>query len=166
MELLTLRNSMHNWRRYVAEFVGLTQPTTPAPDSDGFLPDFCSAPVVLNVVIIAEMFAFMATLITRRISFNILEDLLLISLFVQWIAITSIAALCYGRRYLNRLPNVRALGMSYALLLLVTLLVSEAAIWVLYALGRINTPRPEWHLYFHIQNFTVSLLVNGLALRY
>ncbi len=167
MELLTFRNSMHSWLRTVTEFVGLTQPTTPeAQADDGFLPDFCSAPVVMNVVIIAEMFAFVTTLITRRISFSILEDLLLISLFVQWIAISSIAALCYTRRYLNRLPNVRALGMSYALLLLVTLLVSEAAIWVLYALGRISTPRPEWHLYFHIQNFTVSLLVNGLALRY
>ncbi len=167
MELLTVRHNVQAWLRAASDFVGLSQPTAePAETDDGFLPDFCSAPVVLNVVIIAEMFAFMATLITRRISVNILEDLLLISLFVQWVAITSVAALCYARRYLNRLPKARALGMAYALLLLVTLLVSEAAVWVLYLLGRISTPRPEWHLYFHIQNFTVSLLVNGLALRY
>lgn len=167
MELLTVRHNVQAWLRAASDFVGLSQPTAEAAETDdGFLPDFCSAPVVLNVVIIAEMFAFMATLITRRISVNILEDLLLISLFVQWVAITSVAALCYARRYLNRLPKARALGMAYALLLLVTLLVSEAAVWVLYLLGRISTPRPEWHLYFHIQNFTVSLLVNGLALRY
>lgn len=167
MESSTIRSAAQTWLRSAAEFVGLTQPAPSAGDvQEGFLPDFCSAPVVLNVVIIAEMFAFMATLITRRISVNILEDLLLISLFVQWIAIVSVAALCYARRYLNRLPNARAGAMAYALLLLITLLVSEAAVWLLYALGRISTPRPEWHAYFHIQNFTVSILVNGLALRY
>src|SRR5436190_13803498 len=161
MELLTLRNNMQLWLRSAADFVGLSAPATVnVEDEDGFLPDFCSAPVMVNVLIIAEMFAIMATLVTRRISLNILEDLLLISLFVQWIALTSVAALCYARRYLNRLPKIRALGMSYLLLLLVTLVVSEAAVWVLYALGRISSPRPEWHLYFHIQNFTVSLLVN------
>jgi two-component system, LytTR family, sensor histidine kinase AlgZ len=157
---------MLGWLRSAADFVGLNPAAEQSEADDGFLPDFCSAPVVLNVFILAEMFAFMATLVTRRISFNILEDLLLISLFVQWIAITSVAALCYTRRYLNRLPKIRALGMSYLLLLLVTLVVSEAAVWLLYALGRISTPRPEWYLYFHVQNFVVSLLVNGLALRY
>lgn len=167
MELLTVRNSVQSWLRSAADFVGLAEAPPAAPEADeGFLPDFCAAPVVVNVVIIAEMFAFMATLVTRRISVNILEDLLLISLFVQWVALTSVAALCYARRFLNRLPKMRAVGMAYALLLLIALLVSEAAIWLLYAIGRIGTPRPEWHAYFHVQNFTVSVLVNALALRY
>lgn len=167
MELLTVRNNVQAWLRAAAEFVGLTAVPARATEGDeGFLPDFCSVPVVLNVVIMAEMFALMATLITRRISMNLIEDLLLISLFVQWIALASMAALCHTRRYLNRLPKLRALAMAYALLLLVTLLVSEAAVWLLYALGRINSPHPDWYLYFHVQNFTVSVLVNGLALRY
>ena len=167
MELAGLRQNAMAWLRSATDFVGLTQAPAAVEEADeGFLPDFCSAPVIMNIVIIAEMFAFMATLITRRISLNIVEDLLLISLFVQWVAITSAAALCYTRRYLNRLPKVRAVGMAYALLLLVTLVVSEAAVWLLYGLGRIGTPRPEWYAYFHIQNFTVSVLVNALALRY
>jgi two-component system, LytTR family, sensor histidine kinase AlgZ len=167
MEPAALRQSAMTWFRSATDFVGLTQAPPSAGDAeDGFLPDFCSAPVVMNVVIIAEMFAFMTTLVTRRISFNIVEDLLLISLFVQWVALTSVAALCYTRRYLNRLPKARAVGVAYALLLLITLAVGEAAVWVLYGLGRISTPRPEWYAYFHIQNFTVSILVNALALRY
>jgi len=167
MELAALRQSARSWFRIASDFVGLTE-TAPAVDDadEGFLPDFCSAPVIVNVVIIAEMFAFMTTLITRRISFNIVEDLLLISLFVQWVAITSVAALCYTRKYLNRLPKLRAVGMAYVLLLLITLVVSEAAIWLMYALGRLSTARPDWYLYFHIQNLTVSILVNALALRY
>jgi len=159
---------MNAWRRATAELVG-TAPAAaakPADAEEGFLPDFCSGPVVLNVVLIAEAFAVIATLITRRISVSIFEDLFLISLFVQWIALASVAALCWARRHLNRLPNLRAGLMAYALLLLITLLVSEAAVWLLYGLGRLSTPRPDWHAYFHIQNFTVSVLVNGLALRY
>jgi two-component system sensor histidine kinase AlgZ len=166
MELAALRQSAQTWLRSAGDFVGLSQAPVAGDADEGFLPDFCSAPVIMNVVIIAEMLAFMTTLITRRISVNIVEDLLLISLFVQWVALTSVAALCYTRRYLNRLPKPRAVGMAYALLLLITLLVSEAAVWLLYALGMVATPRPEWYAYFHIQNFTVSVLVNALALRY
>lgn len=167
MELAALRQSAQTWLRSAGDFVGLTHPSPAVTDVDeGFLPDFCSAPVIMNVAIIAEMFALMATLITRRISVNIGEDLLLISLFVQWIAMASVAALCYTRRYLNRLPKARAVGMAYALLLFITLAVGEAAIWVLYGLGRLDTPRPEWYAYFHIQNLTVSILVDALALRY
>lgn len=166
MELTTIRNNVQAWFRGTADRLGLL-PDTDAPRvEEGFLPDFCSAPVVINVVIIAEMFAFITTLVTRRISLTIGEDLLLISLFVQWIALGSAAALCHTRPYFNRLPKVKALGLAYALLLLVTIIVSEAAIWSLYGFGRIGSPRPEWYWYFHIQNFTVSLLVNALVLRY
>ena len=166
MELSTVRSNMHAWLRRAAEYVGLL-PTADATEVDqGVLPDFCSAPVVVNVVIIAEVLAFISTLITRRISTNIVEDLLLISLFAQWIALTSVAALCGARAYINRLPKFKALGVSYILLLVITVFVSEAAVWLLYAFGRIGTARPEWYGYFHVQNLTISVLVNALALRY
>jgi two-component system sensor histidine kinase AlgZ len=163
---LTARERRYGWRRVAAGAGVAPAPGARPADDDGLLPDFCAGPVVLNVVVIAEMFALMTTLITRRISFNLLQDLLLISLFVQWVALASVAALCLARRYLNPLPKARAVGMAYALLLLVTLFVSEAAVWLLYALGWIGSPRPDWYAYFHIQNFTVSVLVNALALRY
>ncbi|MBI3899769.1 MAG: histidine kinase [Gammaproteobacteria bacterium] len=166
MELTTVRSNVFNWFRGLADRAGLLPHGEPTAANDGVLPNFCSVPVVVNVMLIAEVFAFITTLITRRISLNILEDLLLISLFLQWIALTSIACLCGARSYLNRLPRLKALALAYALLLVVTLVVSEAAVWLLYAFGRISTARPEWYGYFHIQNFTVSVLVNALALRY
>jgi two-component system, LytTR family, sensor histidine kinase AlgZ len=153
------------WRTML-ERAGLSTADEPEPVDDGFLPDFCSASVIVNVVIIAEIFAFVITLVTRRISFSILNDLLVISLFIQWIALASVAALCYARRYLNRMSKLRALGLAYLLLLIVTVLISEAAVWVWYFTGGIKSARPEWYAYFHIQNFTVSLLVNALVLRY
>jgi two-component system, LytTR family, sensor histidine kinase AlgZ len=166
MELSAVRGNVSVWLRGVADRLGLLPGAAASAADDAFLPDFCSAPVVVNVVVIAEIFAFIATLITRRISFSIIEDLALISLFVQWIALGSVAALCYTRAYLNRLPKLNAIALAYGLLLLVTLITTEAAVWLLYAFGRIASARPEWYGYFHIQNFTVSLLVNALVLRY
>jgi two-component system sensor histidine kinase AlgZ len=48
----------------------------------------------------------------------------------------------------------------------VVLVVSEAAVWVLWLTGSVGSPRPEWYAYFHIQNFTVAAIINALALRY
>ncbi len=165
MELSVLKNTVSGWFKAALAPSAADAPATETRDQ-GFLPDFCHGSVILNVVIIAEMLAFVVTLVTRRISLNLLEDLLLISLFVQWIALASVAALCYARRYLNRQPNVRALLGAYALLLAITFVVSEAAIWLLWGLGKISTPYPEWRSYFHIQNLSVSAIVNALALRY
>ena len=164
-ELAMLKNALAGWWRSAAAAL---RPAPGADDArdDSLLPNFCHGPVILNVALIAEMLAFVITLVTRRISLNLLEDLLLISLFVQWIALTSVAALCAARTRLNRLPKLQALGLTYALLLLITVLVSEAAIWLLWAFGRISTPSPEWRGYFHVQNLSVSVFVNALALRY
>jgi len=142
----------------------------PAPvsetDESHFLPNFCRGRAFFGIVVIAELLAIVITLIARRISENLFQDLLLISLFVQWIALASAATLCAARRFLNTLPNRRALGFAYLLLLAVVLAVSEAAVWVLYFTGAVNSPRPDWYAYFHIQNFTVAAILNALALRY
>jgi len=135
-------------------------------DARHFLPNFCRGRAVLGIVLMAELLAIVITLITRRISENLFQDLALISLFVQWIALTSAAALCASRRFINSLPDQRALGFAYLLLLAVVLAVSEAAVWVLWLTGSISSPRPDWYAYFHIQNFTVGAILNALALRY
>ena len=143
---------------------------TPAPvaaqDDGHFLPNFCGGRTIGGIVLIAEMLAIVITLVTRRFSENLFQDLLLVSLFVQWIALSGAATLCAARRFLNHLPNSRALGFAYLLLLAVTLVISEAAMWVLWLVGTISSARPEWYAYFHIQNFTVSAIINALALRY
>ncbi len=140
--------------------------TAPGEKSE-FLPNFCTGEVVFNVVVVAEMLAIVINLIIPRnfLSATILQDLLLISLFIQWVALAGTAALCYTRKYLNRLPNLRALVMAYLLLLLITFLVSECAVWLLWALGRLPTARPAWYADFHIINLTISAIINGLLLR-
>lgn len=149
---------------------GLKQPpwisSERAEENAGFLPNLCRGDMLLSVVVIAQLLALVITLVTRRISLNIFQDLLLISLFIQWIALSSAGAVCALRRYLNQLPNLYALGATYILLLLITAVISEAAIWLLFFTGKVSSPRPEWYGYFHVQNLSVSIVVNALALRY
>lgn len=150
-----------------ARLPGLFAPAPPeSGDESHFLPNFCRGRAVLGIILVAELLAVVITLITRRISPNLFQDLLLISLFVQWMALLSAAALCGARRYLNTLPNHRALGLAYLILLAVELATSELAVWALYLSGGVGSPRPEWYAYFHFQNFTVAAILNALALRY
>jgi two-component system sensor histidine kinase AlgZ len=132
-----------------------------------FLPNFCTGEVVFNVVVVAEMLAIVINLIIPRnfLSDTALQDLLLISIFIQWVALAGTAVLCYTRKYLNRLPNLRALGAAYLLLLLTTFVVSECLVWLLWALGRLTSARPAWYTDFHIINLTISAIINGLLLR-
>ena len=132
-----------------------------------FLPDFCTGEVVFNVVVVAEMLAIVINLVIPRnfLSPTVMQDLLLISIFIQWVALAGTAVLCYTRKYLNRLPNLRALGAAYLLLLLTTFVVSECVVWLLWAMGRLNTARPAWYADFHILNLTISAIINGLLLR-
>jgi len=166
MRLSKVKNNARNWLKiFTGELEAGLFPKADAETTE-FLPDFCNGWVILNVAIIAEMLAFVITLVTRRLSLNLLQDLLIISIFIQWIALASAAGLCYARKHLNRLPPLRALLMAYLLLLCVTFVVSELAIWVLWLAGEISTVRPDWYGYFHIQNLSVSAIVNALALRY
>ncbi len=167
----SLRLLRDQWLPRVADSTGwVLRRFAPAPAATGdeteFLPNFCGWRAVGGVMLIAEMLAIVVTLVTRRISENMFQDLLLISLFVQWVALTGAATLCTARGFLNRLPNSRALGFAYLLLLGAVLVVSETAVWLWWAVGKIGSPRPEWYAYFHIQNFTVAMIINALMLRY
>lgn len=158
---------MANWLQFLVGDHGSTGDDLIGTNRQSeFLPDFCSGSMVGNIVILAEFFALVVTILSQPLSANIFNDLLMISIFVQWIALTSVAVLCWLRPYLNRLAPSRALLMSYLLLLCVTLVVSELMIWVMFWSGMIASSRPEWYIYYYAQNLTVSAVINALALRY
>lgn len=133
---------------------------------DGFLPNFCRGPIVLNVIIVAQFLAVAITVIIPPLTQHLFLDLFLVSLFVQWIALTSVIVLCLAGPFLNSLTERRAVIMAYLLLLCVTWLVGECALWILAQVGIINSAHPDWYAYFHVQNLTVSAIVNALVLRY
>ncbi len=138
----------------------------PEPAHADFLPDFCRGEMVINVIVLAEFLAVVATIITPPLTTNIFLDLFYISLFLQWIGLASVGMLCVARPRLNRLGERRAVIMAYLLLLCVTWLLSEFALWVMAGADIIESARPPWYAYFHAQNLTVSAIINALALRY
>jgi two-component system sensor histidine kinase AlgZ len=139
-----------------------------AEDETFFLPNFCRGWIVFNGMLGAELLAIVISLVMPRdlLSPSAGKDFLLVSVFVQWVMLTGTAALCYTRKYLNTLPNVRALGAAFLILLLATFVVSELAIWLLWAIGQLKTARPDWYGDFHVLTLTISAIANGLLLRY
>ncbi len=167
---LSKKSSLHGWIRNVTRRLdaGVPDEDGLAVESAQFLPDFCRGWIIFNVIVMAEMLAIVITLVLPRyiISPYLLQNLLLISIYVQWIALSGTAILCVTHRYLNKLPKLHAIGMAYVLLLATTWLVTEATIWLLWITDEISSLRPEWYSHLNIVSITISAFVYALLLRY
>ena len=86
--------------------------------------------MVFAVVVISELLAIVLTLSPLQSSMNRWNDLSIISLFVQWVGLSSAGVLCLTRSWLAGMTQTRAATISYLLLLLTTLLMTELAFWV------------------------------------
>jgi len=133
-----------------------------------FLPDFCVPRMVLGVVLISELLALVLTL-ARPDRVGFLQELARISLFMQWLGLTSATLLCYGRRLLARLAVPTATAWVFALLLLNTAVLSEIAFRLgttLNASGLSETLFPESRWPFLLRNLGICTIVTALLLRY
>ncbi len=133
-----------------------------------FLPDFCSAPVVLVVILIAELTAFVLV-IARHLPGEgtvLWLDLARISLFLQWIGLTSAGVLCATRKFLMRMPLRRAAAVSFILLLITTGVLSEIAFRLSNYTGIGQTFLPLSHTGFVLRNLLICVIVSILVLRY
>ena len=139
-----------------------------SPDSanDFFLPDFCNVRMVFAVVVIAEMLAIVLTLTPLDRAANRWEDLSIISLFIQWVALLSAAVLCQARAWLRKLGDTAAATASYFLLLTTTSLISEATYWVGHWLFPYPSLPRGWHTDFLISNLGICAIVSAIVLRY
>ncbi|MBW8053892.1 MAG: sensor histidine kinase [Nitrospira sp.] len=167
---LSNKGALQSWIRNATSRLDASAPDglSPAVESGQILPDFCRGWIIFNVIVMAEMLAIVITLVVPRyiVSPYLLQNLLLISLYVQWVALSGTAVLCVTRRYLNKLPKLQAIGMAYVLLLGATWLVTECTIWMLWLTGEISSLRPEWYSHLHIVTITISAFVYALLLRY
>ncbi len=99
----------------------------PPPKPAGFLPDFCRIPMVLGVLLTAQLLAIALTLASPEPIALFWERLGPLSLFIQMIALTGSALLCLLRPMLGRLDDRLSAFLAWALLLAVTALVSWCA---------------------------------------
>jgi two-component system sensor histidine kinase AlgZ len=134
---------------------------------DFFIPDFCAPRMVFAVVLIAELLAVMFSLARPSVPF--LTELARVSLFLQWLGLTSAAVLCYTRPLLTRLSVPWAAAAAFALLLANTALISEVAVWLgrnLSERGVTGTLFPQGHWPFVLRNEGICAIVTALLLRY
>jgi two-component system sensor histidine kinase AlgZ len=141
-------------------------PLDASPDAF-FIPDFCAPRMVFAVVLIAELVALTLTLARTEASF--LTELARISLFLQWLGLTSAGLLCYLRRWLARLGVAQSSMAVFALMLANTTVVSEVALWAGSTLAEsqltaVLFPRDHWS--FLLRNAGIALIVTALLLRY
>jgi len=153
-----------------------------------FLPDFCAFGMVLAVVLVGQLLAFIVVLAPTRIDADLWRAVGFSSLFIHWVGLSSAAVLCVSRRWLRRIDNVVAGVLSYALVLLITVVLSEVAFWLVVqrvveldpshwslpfqtygpdtAPGFFEYLQAPQHLEFLLRNLGISAIVSALALRY
>jgi two-component system sensor histidine kinase AlgZ len=148
-----------------------TRSQTGAARNGFFLPDFCSVRMVFAVVVISELLAIVLTLSPLRGSGDRWNDLSIISLFVQWVGLSSAAVLCLARPWLARMRKTRAATISYLLLLLTTLAITEIAFIIGSYLQLENwnshfwQPSP-WQVDLLLRNLGISAIFSAIVLRY
>ncbi len=137
----------------------------PAVAEELFLPSFCGMRVVFVVVVIAQLCAIVLSLAPMNVTAEgRWYNLAMISLFSQWVALSCSGVLCLARPYLGRFTNREVGLISYSLILLVIVVVSELAYWMIYH------PDPfggaSAHALFLFRNLLIGGIIAGLVLRY
>ena len=119
--------------------------------------------MVFAVVVMAELLAFILLLMAPPHESIRWEDLGMLSLFIQWIALASTAILCGLRKWMIGINNTLAGYISYILVLVVTVLVSEAAYWLAIKVGIERDG--SWHHAFLLRNLGISAILSAVVLR-
>lgn len=140
------------------------------PGDNFFLPDFCSIRMVFAVVVISELLAVVLTLAPMESPNNRWDKLSILSLFLQWVGLSSAAVLCISRPFLSRMKESLAATTSYLLLLATTLLITELA-WRISQILPFASPNDllqanQWHADLLLRNLGISAVVSALVLRY
>ncbi|AOU99424.1 hypothetical protein BI364_00085 [Acidihalobacter yilgarnensis] len=134
--------------------------------STQFLPDFCRDGTLLLVILMAELLAVILTLAHSGTSISFWRALALTSLFIQWIALGSIALLCRLGPWLNRRPPAVAAMIAYAIVILVTLSLSTLTALFLDWVVHPDQVDLSFDLQFLLRNTLISAIVTAVGLRY
>ena len=137
-----------------------SQESRQARRSDGpVLPDFCSARVVLAVVLLAQLVAILLALARYESGVRFWDNLGRISLFLLWCTLLSAALLCWTRRLLAALGPLRTSLAALCIVLAAVALVSVGAWWWTTGAG---PGLPE----FLAANLAIAGIVTSLLMRY
>jgi two-component system, LytTR family, sensor histidine kinase AlgZ len=135
-----------------------------------YLPDFCTARVVLAVVLVVELTAVVVTAARADDRIGFWSDLGRGSLFLLWIGLASAAMLCALRGYIARQGVAKGAAVALGVQLLLVGIISEIT-WQLaaqyFGVGTdLESQRPADHLSFVVRNLVICFVVTAVGLRY
>ena len=125
------------------------------------LPDLCRLPVVLAVLLVTELVVIVYVLSLQFLPSFDWEQLALLSLYGQWVALLIVVGLCQCRRRINAMPISRAVVLCFAWVAIVALATNLGAQWVAggFAQGVISL---SWLL----RDLIIILVVAAVGFRY
>jgi two-component system sensor histidine kinase AlgZ len=134
-----------------------------------YIPDLCTQRNVLAVVLMAELVAIVYTLARFVSGGGFWLELANTSFFLMWAALAGAASLCFARRFLGRASLHTVTLVSFGIIVLITLVISEMA-WALgqYALdqGMAGDILPQDHGGLLVRNLGIAAIVGLVMLRY
>ena len=130
----------------------------------GFLPNFCDTTTVFMLALLTELFALVLALVGSYDNFW--EDLALVSLFTQWIALLSAALLCLLRNWLNRLHIMLIAMTCFGIMFGVTLVVSLLTVVFGPLVGMYSGENSAQIQFFLVRNLAIGSVVFAVILRY
>lgn len=139
---------------------------TEITDSTELLPDFCTNQTVLTAMLIGELLAIILTASTGHWNLNSITYLAYASLFIQWITLTDIALLCWGKRWFTRLQPRAMMAVIYIALQCITLTISEIGYQVVIHAELSLSWEDNFHGRLISSNLLISMIITAVAMRY
>lgn len=131
-----------------------------------FLPNFCAVKSVFILSIGAQLIAFVLILATGDILSESWDELGLLSVFVQWIALVSAGVLCISRRWLAKLSLEASAVSAYLIIVATTALIAALAQYLLLKIDYQWGSTPETIGQFVTRCTVISAIIALVALRY
>jgi len=121
----------------------------------------CAAQSVLVLVLVGELLALVLVVADTGLRQFSWEQLALVSFLLQWVVLSSAALLCRLRPLWRRCSAQQAGGLSFALVLLVTALITLMGQWLLggFQLSRFDAAQL-------VGNLFIAAVFTGITLRY
>lgn len=133
-------------------------------DEQFHLPDICTVQSLLFAVLAGCLLSVVFAVVSSRgLQHFELQQFALIAFFILWVILLSVALLCKIRPYLRRFSLLQGVVASYAIILLVTLVVSVIAQWILVSyLGK----REGHNIWLTLEHVLIAAILAGVSLRY
>lgn len=135
----------------------------PAPN---WLPQFCGAPTLFAVMIVAELVALVVVFAPEAQARPLLPRLGVASVYAQWLALLNVVVLCSLRQPFARLGARSAYPIAWALSVATTALASAVVCRMDQALGLGVSVPPGSTLRFVLANATICALIAAALLRH